>query len=677
MTITVYAKGLTVEVIDNAVSAGALIPARGSQMITSQWSRGPVDWIDPASLPAPVPWTNYADPANWILAPSQNGVRPSRLREINLYGNRMGLYDTASMIAGGRQRQWNPQVYSGDNFVSIVPRVRADPAPVGVRGKCLVDAYATWRGHPSVPGNKRAPLFVGLDAAGRLLYAMPNGDMVLGGTVPGQDGPHDFAFNEPNRAIFYVANTGAGRIDKVDRTAAIAARVPGAFEDSSLWVTTPFATGFQKPTSVETLKDGTMFVADELGNAVYRVAADGSKAIAVRMTAPFWLRRLSTGELVVVTLECKVCILDPVSGSLSANWMPAQYMRPYFDVNGKPTPDVNRAFWVQVGVDEYGVLGPVDEWRVTESHGAAQSNNVGIWEFRTRGTQVMTNSMWGGQSVTTVGDFAHAGEWVHYGWSVCYHVDQAVFLAQGFGNCLPAITRASIPSDVAEEPHDHALFRRGQEVIKAGTTYAYQQAHGYYARPSLSALMGVTGWGLLGITADWLTQQAKARGWGWLETYIQSGMGGTTPRPEIVGRDLYGLMYLIAKSSQQYLSEGATLIDAMKTYVLAKYPTAGVEIAWPVSPDADRGNSETFVRAALTGGQIVVSAADMYGNARSIPPAALVDVYVDQGRPAQIKLAGLASPWRVGAPSLTPGPHALTCYANAANHYSFATMVEA
>jgi hypothetical protein len=641
------------------VPVTGLIPAFGSSMISDHYNCGPADWIDPATLPAPVPFTGWHDPANKIIAPSQNGVRPAKLRRIPLYGNATGLYSCVPMIQGGKHRQWNPEVYSGRDFASITPRVTKDPAPMGVRGQCIVDPYGVPRPHPQPTNtnNPRAPLYVTLEPSGRLVFELPE-KLVSAGIIPGLKDPHDFALDETNLDHFYVANTGMGTVVEVDRRPAIAARPPGGVEDASLYVVTVVASGFQKVTSVEVMQDGSLYACDEAAGAVYEFFPQTIARVAVAsgLVRPFCIRRTSRGTLLIATVHLHVYEYDPATGLLSPNKMPAQYLR---------TVPATQKEWTWIGVDEAGTLGPKDEFWVCDS---SSTNNVAVWQFRNDGSVLFNAQVMGQQSTTTVGDNAHGVEWSHYFWTVVPHTSQALLRSTGFANSFPTYLRAPIPSDAPEEPHDHALYRRGEEVIKYGTARSMPAD----VRPSLTALMTPTGASLLGITPDWMVQQATLRDWLWLETYIQNGMGGTTKRPELVGRDLYGLVYCIVKSSSQYLTQGATLWNSAKAYFIGKY---GVGITTNDGNWAARkmDGSETFLRASVVSGVVTVKGEDKWGNPKLIVRGVLVDVIVDEGRPGESRMQ-LGYPWSTPI-TLSPGPHAITCRSSSFNHFSYGVTV--
>jgi hypothetical protein len=646
------------------VPTTGLIPAFGASMISDHYNTGPADWIDLATLPPPVPFSGWFDAAQKIIAPSQNGVRPSKLRRIPLYGPSTGLYSCVPMIFNGRHRQWNPEVYSGRDFSSITPRVTKDPAPVGVRGVCIVDPYGIPRAHPqpTVPINPRAPLFVTLEPSGRLIFELPE-KLVSAGIIPGLKDPHDLALDESDLDRIVIANTGMNSVVAVNRRPAIDARPAGGVEDATKYVVTPLATGLVKPTSVEVMKDGTVYACDETAGVIYRVAAGVKVPVVSGLTRPFCIRRTSRGTLLIATVHLHVYELDPVTGLVGLNLMPTNYLR--------TVPAVQKE-WTWLGVDENGVLGPKDEFWLCDS---SAQNNVAVWHFRADGRVLFNAQIMGQSSTTVVGDNSHGVEWSHYFWTVVPHTSQAILRSTGFANCYPTYLRPPIPSDAPEEPHDHALYRRGEEVVKYGSG----RTDGPDSYPSLTALMTPTGWSLLGITSDYMVQQAKLNGWAWLDAYIKGGMGGTTPRPGITGYSLLGLVYFIVKTSQQYLSEGATLWNAARSYFVGKYPGCNIndDAQYGYQFTARKmGDATRFLRASYAAGVVTVNVEDKWGNRKTTPPPGPVDVIVDEKRPSEKRFTITAAPWTVSV-TLTPGLHSITCRTAVPNYFAYGVVVAA
>ncbi|HLY25623.1 MAG TPA: hypothetical protein VKQ72_04745, partial [Aggregatilineales bacterium] len=72
-------------------------------------------------------------------------------------------------------------------------------------------------------------------------------------------------------------------------------------------------TGFVRPTSVALAKDGTLYVCDEYGNAVYAVTPDGKRTVIARMSLPDDVVLDTDGSLLVNSLDGLVWRVDPVA----------------------------------------------------------------------------------------------------------------------------------------------------------------------------------------------------------------------------------------------------------------------------------------------------------------------------------------------------------------------------
>ncbi len=72
-------------------------------------------------------------------------------------------------------------------------------------------------------------------------------------------------------------------------------------------------TGFVRPTGVALAKDGTLYVCDEYGNAIYSVTPDGKRTIIARMSLPDDVVLDSDGSLLVNSLDGLIWHVDPVA----------------------------------------------------------------------------------------------------------------------------------------------------------------------------------------------------------------------------------------------------------------------------------------------------------------------------------------------------------------------------
>jgi sugar lactone lactonase YvrE len=78
------------------------------------------------------------------------------------------------------------------------------------------------------------------------------------------------------------------------------------------------ASGFKRPTSVALTADGTLFVCDEFGNAIYRVTSDGVRTLVAPIMLPDDILLDGDGNLIVNALPGTIWRIDPESGRMIA-----------------------------------------------------------------------------------------------------------------------------------------------------------------------------------------------------------------------------------------------------------------------------------------------------------------------------------------------------------------------
>jgi hypothetical protein len=209
------------------------------------------------------------------------------------------------------------------------------------------------------------------------------------------------------------------------------------------------------------------------------------------------------------------------------------------------------------------------------------------------------------------------------------------------------VIAARPPGYPTEDVYDHPTAQRGREVLRWGAGEGV--LHETY--PTFTCQMSGQCWSLIGCTADYLAQKSFAE----LAAFIQGGMFGSFPRPEIKGRDLYAFMYLIYRSSQRFLNEGNALMSALRSFCL---PTFGQELP-PVTQDPPQTETDIQMRVVVEGPNLRVSFTDKYFS-RVTPEAGLiVRVLVDEGFNEEIDLGTVGTPWIIPMPQLTAGQHSL------------------
>lgn len=617
------------------------VPAFGASSLNQQHNFGPADWVDITKLPAPMPWT-FAR----TLAPSQNGVAPTKWIAMHQRGAHRHLYGSVPTVKNNRIVQYyGTGVVSGplnhnDDVVGAGVALKANPPPVGVRGASVDDPFVAWRGHPAAGG----PLWMGVRADGAFMAELPDGSNYIMGWVKGVTEPLDWGVGSSGLK-FLVADSG--RIIQVDRTAAHAARVAPAREDGNLWTQTDLAIGLGRVTGMAVMADGTVYAADNTGGRILKITAAGVVSVLCSLPGAFAMDATSTGKLVVVdSINTGVFIVDPATGSVSPDLMPAN--RHAFLAFGT------------VSVDRNGTIGPKDNFLVSRSHGQANGNE----HFHFSQTAYLGAAPFGGSDgAAVIGDMAHGYEAYHYPWTLAIHPIFALVRVQGMGNVIGQTFRPAMAGDVDEDRYDHYLYLRGVGILKTGSIATSPPG----LRPSFTALMNLSGWSNLGCTADFMAEKSYAD----LAAFIQGGMIGSVPRPEIVGADLLAVGYVILRCSQRFLREGAALIDGWRGFIGPVPATnPNTDIAWEPPPSSS---------LYMVADKAMVQLVDNNGNSHPFAAGTTIRVIADQGTSAERDLGIVAAPYTMPTFSLAPGPHALSCKmqsGGAPNYYSSANTIE-
>lgn len=601
-----------------------LIPTTGLSFMSHQFNVGPADWIDPAKkLPTP-PWSVYSDPAKQIFAPSQNGVRPTRWMRLTPWGGPSQLYDGNPIYHHGKVIHYSTMIRpaGGDTRIAA-SQLKADPPPVGARGTGLVDPFITWHGHPVAkddgsPG--MGPLYLGLRADGALLALMPDGSSFILGWID-VTGCMDFSFT-PDRMVFLVADTYGGRVLKIDRTAARAARVPPAHEDYKLWTVTVLADNLGTVTSVRCLPDGKIYAIDNKGGRVLEIS-NGVRVVC-SFPAAFWVDYVDT-QLVVMTNNSRVHMVDPVTGNIGLNMTPAHL--------------IGGAVFVTLSVDHNGTIGTKGD-----IYGTAVTSGGG-------NTDILHYS--GGKFITNF-PFAPLegtpGEPLHYGWVTECHPEQAVFLAQGVSNFFPSLIRPRLPTD-PEGDIRQDLYGHGYQIHCAGGPIVGQY-------PSGTALMNPSGWGNLGCNVDHIAELGYAE----MAAFFRGGLTGSIPRV-LSDYDVLGWGEWALAHSQRYIKEGGALTRGWRAH-MGNPPVTPTPVL--IGPVAGR-----FISCGATN----VGLHDGYGGTYAMDPATVVKVVADKGMPFEKIIGTLTSPWTLTPLNLPPGQHGLSCEVESGQNYQNKTVL--
>lgn len=621
--------------------AGATAPAVGNALISVQLAEGPPDRIDIAGLPKARPWSVYADAAQRIVAPSCNGQRPASLVALHMYGYPGNVQQQMPVLIDGQVRQAAPSFVTASDRAAAALQGRGDrdPAdPRGTRGNGIVSPATTWIGHrtmfkagahenPSPAGARTSPfmpLYIGLRADGMLMFAQRDGSISYVGHVPGLAlGAQDITFFPPNGLFLIVADTFGGRVVLIDRTDAKAAIAPfpsGRIEDPAKWRVTTLADGFGKPTSLRCAEDGALYVADNVRGEVVRVAIDpatmreSGRAVLARLPDVLFIDTTSTGDLIAVTARANVHRIGK-DGAVGPDLMPAGLLAPA------------ALDFATVSVDREGTLGPRDQFIVSKVVG---ENNNTVVLFDPDGRYV--GKPWGGNA-----GFASVGpvQWVaeplgHYPWVAAFHPDQAVIMTQGLGNFAPFILRAPLATD-PRYGYRPDLMEHGRAVVMAG-------GREYGRAPSFTAQISIGGGSAI-VDADEIAEMD----WSASAAFIQAGMRGSRPRPDLTRYDVLAVQYWALRNSQRYLREGEAAVASL--------------LAWagPVAPNPaptrfrSWDDSSAAVFMVATRGRVEGRTA--YDQPVALPADLVVRVTLDAGLPTQRVLGDLSAPWRYTVPA--------------------------
>lgn len=501
----------------------------GSDIGSLHFNTGPADTssraVIEAAIAATPPWTVFG--ADQTISPSQDGVRATQFVKLHVWGNMNGLYKGIPALIDGAFRQLaHSHFYTpGGDFAAFLTTWGARPGP---RGSNLTTAYTTWHGHTrrksdgTLALSPQVPLYVGVQMDGQVVYAMRDGSVVHPFKIPGAKNTHDFTFFEPDRKVFFVADTDNNRILKIDRNV-----TPWAV---SVYVSVP------RPTSIRCLPDGTMFVCS--GEQKVLKVVDGVVSDFASIPLAFWVDVLSDGRVLVAARTRGVYLFDQ-TGAVTVLNAP----------NGETG-------WITVSVDRNGTFGPRDEFTMIAMGGVG---NTDYWRYQDGQLKYGNAAIRGGFGLCTVGDAGNCQDlFGHYLWVAEHHPDEALLMVQGLSDVFPSLVAAR-PSHIApEDVYDHSLMGRGRNLIRQGTVDTMVGQ-----KPSFTAQICENGWSLVGCTADSIAEKSYADA----AAFVRQGMLGNYRRDEFTADDIKAILYLIYRSSQRFLKEGKPLMDGVRAFI--------------------------------------------------------------------------------------------------------------
>jgi hypothetical protein len=591
---------LTSIVVDNttgAIAGPQQVPLTGNHF-GSKESPVVVDWLSsnghhqvapanpyPTFNSAPV-YTrsnaaNYVDINNWFAEPLGHATTTIYETVPTLYMTKDGHLFVDAL---------NPK--HGKTTEEAIGEVQRQDYWDGGRNQAEVSPYSTFVNDPDSDG------WVGVDIAGRVFSVGQDGAVrtiaglvYQGDVIPIEDSSaslttinaqkavvgsfqnglafwksNDLAFDPRDSKILYVADTGNQRIAKID--------LHGSTPIITTFAGTPGVSGytdgaalqakFNNPYSVAVAADGTVYVGDRGNKAIRVISSNGATVTTLvgsnnpaipssTVVSPQVIRFDSHGNLIVGDP-------DPGGGAVFRIDLTGHQVIRVHDI------PISDSSWMWLDVDRYGPsnsaygnVGPKDD--ILWSLGTGGNNNFTgrISADGTRSDRLFGN----GTGSITYGPSALVNDGLgHYPWAIAIHDTQAKIVGSGFG----ALGLAQARPILANEPTiDLAAEARGFQVYSTGTVPIFGEFRGgsagsqvpFSPRPGLDAIHGPRGQSRLGVLNfdDLAATMTNAE----LATYIQGGMGGSVPRPEISGRDLRDLIYFVRRESLQGVTQQLSL----------------------------------------------------------------------------------------------------------------------
>lgn len=556
----------TVLVVDNVpgpITGPQRIPTLGHDFNSTQLDSATPDWVNfPGGSQPPHPTAHpypyqFVPPASTLANPSVALNDSAWVLEAltqantNLYQGRPRYWQTK----GGHVVAKQFYTQNGDTAESAALFVPGHAHYDGPRNDNSVSLYSTMIPEPN------GPTWLGIDLAGRLFRVYGDGTVsTVAGPVTRRDVlpldrkdtsisaavmaqtqtevkgsfegsrlfklPIDLTLDPRNHHIVYVADAGNHRIAKVDMSQSPAVVTTFAGKpDVAVSADGPIASAtFKEPWSIVAADDGSLYVVDRAQNAIRKISADGTTVSTIvsasaGLTVPFAIRLDSHGNIILGEEGGSVKRIDAVTHAVT--------------VIGTGCS----ASWVWLDVDRKGNVGPKDDiFMVCGTGGAGNTVMKRISADGSRNQFALGGS--GALQQGNVGFVIDAHG--HYPWVVAVDDEEGRIMTGGFGNVGLRMLRLTLPSDHIFPSFDTiwSVGGAGRLIFRRGTVAGFP----FGSRPSFNSLLGETGHGYLGIqNFDDLESMTDAQ----LGAYIQAGMGGSVPRPEITGNDLRALIYHI------------------------------------------------------------------------------------------------------------------------------------
>jgi hypothetical protein len=249
--------------------------------------------------------------------------------------------------------------------------------------------------------------------------------------------------------------------------------------------------------------------------------------------------------------------------------------------------------FVQVDVDTTGMCGPVDDIFASKIQDAINAAHW-TWRMSIDGSYSST-SFTDGWALPNYGPITEViGGPGHYPWGTFLSKREARMIAVGSAQFQPVMIRQKLPGDPVVDHNfninfNQAMIESGGQVHYLGSVVGFPRE----MRPSFYSLRGPTGGGFItnspgqdtfeDLNATFPTDAGLA-------AFIQSGMGGMVPRPEIVGNQLRDYIYAIRRGTvagslgptptQPGPTDNNTTIPLILTCSAVRDSTTQITVTW-------------------------------------------------------------------------------------------------
>lgn len=437
-------------------------------------------------------------------------------------------------------------------------------------------------------------------------------------------GGNDICYDPRNHAILYVAKTLDHCIIKIDTSVnpPVATRYAGQDGVAGFADGAAISALFNEPYSI-IMSDGTgsagpigtMYVADKFNNRIRAISPDGSTVSTVvgyqpsgaypsdaTVTAaflaningnvycpagsvPFASAYIPYPQCIRFFSDGHICLLENVTLEAMDIDLAGQTVKRIGSVyyNDPPTTGYPAQNWAWLAVDRKGMVGPVDDILIQ----TVVTAGMRISRDNTRRVTLYTDE----EIVWQLSEGGSGGP-NSYPWAVAISETEGRFLMNGIAGGPPAVHRIRQAGEPNWTDPNYVTWYpsgtySGSWIWQMGTCVCFP----WDSRPSFQSLMGHSGAWHLGdaathtfdsLNAAYPTDAALA-------TYIQSGLGGGTPRPEITGNDLRDLIYYIRRRSQagSYptpVQPGATNPDTtppvISNVVATRLSSTSIQVTW-------------------------------------------------------------------------------------------------